>query len=128
MNFSLEQLLAFDAAAETGSFSAAARRLGKAQSVVSTAVSNLEADLGVTLFDRSGRYPQLTDEGKRLLVDAHRIIRECENLQALSGEMTTGIEPRLTLAVDDASHLPWLEPLLAEFAALLTCSPRIVRN
>lgn len=116
MNFSLEQLVAFDAAAESGSFSAAARRLGKAQSVVSTAVANLEADLGIALFDRSGRYPQLTVEGARLLVDARRIIAECENLQSLSGELASGIEHRLTLAVDDTSHLPWLEPVLAEFA------------
>jgi hypothetical protein len=45
MSLSLEQLQAF-AAAETGSFSAAARQLGKAQSVVSAAVANLEIDLG----------------------------------------------------------------------------------
>ncbi len=116
MNFSIEQLQAFDAAADTGSFSAAARRLGKAQSVISTAVANLEADLGVSLFDRSGRYPALTAEGKRLLVDARRIIEGCANLQALSGEIAAGVEHRLTLAVDDTSHLPWLEPILGAFA------------
>jgi len=116
MNFSIEQLQAFDAAADTGSFSAAARRLGKAQSVISTAVANLEADLGVSLFDRSGRYPALTAEGIRLLVDARRIIEGCANLQALSGEIAAGVEHRLTLAVDDTSHLPWLEPILGAFA------------
>lgn len=116
MNFSIEQLQAFDAAAHTGSFSAAARRLGKAQSVISTAVANLEADLGVSLFDRSGRYPALTAEGKRLLLDARHIIEACANLQALSGEIAAGVEHRLTLAVDDTSHLPWLEPILGVFA------------
>ncbi|MDP2516912.1 LysR family transcriptional regulator [Photobacterium damselae subsp. piscicida] len=45
MQFSIEQLEAFVAAAETGSFSAGARKLNKAQSVISTAIANLELDL-----------------------------------------------------------------------------------
>ncbi|WP_134928929.1 LysR family transcriptional regulator, partial [Pseudomonas protegens] len=47
MRFSLEQLQMFVQAAQTGSFSAAARKLGKTQSTVSVAIANLEADLGV---------------------------------------------------------------------------------
>lgn len=116
MNFSLDQLNAFRAAAETGSFSAAARQLGKAQSVVSTAVAHLEVDLGVTLFDRSGRYPQLTGEGERLLRNALHILDACGQLQALAGDLSLGVEARLTLAIDDESHLPWLDPLLADFS------------
>ena len=54
MNPSLEQLKTLLVAAQAGSFSAAARQLGKAQSVVSTAIANLEIDLGLELFDRSG--------------------------------------------------------------------------
>ena len=67
MNPSLEQLKILLAAAESGSFSAAARKLGKAQSVVSSAIANLEIDLGLALFDRSGRYPQLTEAGARMV-------------------------------------------------------------
>lgn len=52
MSLSLEQLQAFVATVETGSFSAAARYLGKAQSAISTAVSNLEIDLDNSLFVR----------------------------------------------------------------------------
>ena len=70
MNFSLEQLQAFVATVETGSFSAAGRRLGKAQSSVSAAVANLEIDLDNVLFTRNSRYPELTEEGKRLLAEA----------------------------------------------------------
>ena len=51
MNPSMEQLEAFVAAAAQGSFSGAARALGKAQSAVSTQISNLEIDLGVELFE-----------------------------------------------------------------------------
>ena len=50
MNLSLNNLKTFIKIADKGSFSAAARHMGKAQSAVSTAISNLELDLGVALF------------------------------------------------------------------------------
>ena len=65
---------AFVLAAELGSFSAAARRMGKAQSAISTAIANLEIDAGVELFDRQGRSPVLTEEGKTLLPHAKGIL------------------------------------------------------
>ena len=54
---SLDQLRTFIAAVDEGSFSAASRKLRRAQSVVSETVSNLEDQIGVLLFDRSGRSP-----------------------------------------------------------------------
>ncbi len=63
MAVSLDQLQAFVAAAEAGSFSGAARVLRKAQSAVSTQVANLETDLGLALFNRTGRNPILTPAG-----------------------------------------------------------------
>ena len=76
MQVSIEQLEAFAAAAEQGSFSAAGRSLGKAQSAISTQVANLEIDLGVELFDRSGRSPVLTEAGARLLPEEiARVVR-----------------------------------------------------
>ena len=60
---SLDQLRTFIAAVDEGSFSAAARRLNRVQSAVSGWVSALEEQIGVTLFDRSGRFPRLTAEG-----------------------------------------------------------------
>ncbi|WP_339011131.1 LysR family transcriptional regulator [Aeromonas popoffii] len=116
MNPSLEQLKALLAAAETGSFSAAARKLGKSQSVVSTAIANLEIDLGLALFDRSARYPVLTEAGTRIHQEASILLAQSERLQAIAGELAAGIESRLTLAIDDDSHLPWLGSLLEEFA------------
>ena len=70
---SLDQLRTFIAAADEGSFSAAGRRLRRAQSVVSQTLANLEEQLGVKLFDRSGRYPVLTDQGRALLADARAV-------------------------------------------------------
>ena len=60
--WNLEQLRTFVRVAELRSFSAVAREQRKAQSAVSNAIALFEADLGVTLFERSsGRQPRLTD-------------------------------------------------------------------
>src|SRR5260370_23226201 len=60
---SLDQLRTFSAAVDEGSFSAASRKLLRAQSVVSETISKLEEQIGLQLFDRSGRYPKLTAAG-----------------------------------------------------------------
>ncbi|MDO6498823.1 LysR family transcriptional regulator [Photobacterium sanguinicancri] len=54
-------------AIETGSISSAARKLGKKQPQVSQWVSDLEIDLGVTIFERTGNKTRLSKEGERLL-------------------------------------------------------------
>ena len=79
---SLDQLRTFIAAADEGSFSAAGRRLGRAQSVVSQTMANLESQLGVRLFERSGRYPVLTAEGRTLLADARAVIADVDSMKA----------------------------------------------
>jgi DNA-binding transcriptional LysR family regulator len=116
MNFSLEQLQAFVAAAEVGSFSGGARRLGKAQSVISTAVSNLEIDLGNSLFDRTGRYPVLTPAGERLLTEARVILERCEHFRGVAKSLGEGVESRLVLAVDELYPEQTLGSLLEEFS------------
>ncbi|HEX3066706.1 MAG TPA: LysR family transcriptional regulator, partial [Dongiaceae bacterium] len=61
---SLDHLQVFLAVAETGSFAGAARKLGRATSVVSYAIANLESQLGLTLFERKAtRRPQLSEAG-----------------------------------------------------------------
>ena len=87
---SLDQLRTFIAAAEEGSFSAAGRRLGRAQSVVSQTIGNLEAQLGVALFQRSARYPELTEQGRILLADAHAVVRVTDGLKARAKGMASG--------------------------------------
>jgi DNA-binding transcriptional LysR family regulator len=100
MKFSLEQLSAFVCAAEQGSFSAAARKLGKVQSVVSTLVSNLELELGVELFSREGRNPKLTTEGEALLPRAITILSQCDRLSASADSFVQGVEPGLCIAME----------------------------
>jgi len=97
---SLDQLRTFIAAVDEGSFSAAARKLLRAQSVVSETVSNLEDQIGVPLFDRSGRYPKLTPAGVVLLADARGIITGVDHLKARAKGMAVGLEPELSVVVD----------------------------
>ena len=97
---SLDQLRAFIASVDEGSFSAAARKLHRAQSVVSELVSNLEGQIGVTLFDRSGRYPVLTPEGAVLLADARAISSGLDFMKARAKGMASGLEPELSAVVD----------------------------
>jgi DNA-binding transcriptional LysR family regulator len=97
---SLDQLRTFIAAVDEGSFSAASRKLLRSQSVISETVSNLEEQIGVQLFDRSGRYPVLTPAGTVLLADARAIITGVDLLKARAKGMTAGLEPELSVVVD----------------------------
>jgi DNA-binding transcriptional LysR family regulator len=97
---SLDQLRTFITAVEEGSFSAAARKLRRVQSVVSHTVSSLEEQLGVTLFDRSDRYPRLTPQGLALLADARGIIEGIEGFKARAKGMAAGLEAELSVVVD----------------------------
>lgn len=96
----LDQLRVLDAVADAGSFSAAARRLGRVQSAVSQAVQALEGTLGVALFDRSGRTPKLTDAGHVILADARSALASVEALRARALSIASAVEPELSLAVD----------------------------
>lgn len=96
----LDQLRTFIAAAEQGSFSAAGRKLRRAQSVVSQTLANLELQLGVTLFDRSARYPQLTEAGRLLLLEARAVAEHMDTFKARARSVAEGLEPELSVAVD----------------------------
>jgi DNA-binding transcriptional LysR family regulator len=93
-------LRTFIAAVDEGSFSAAGRKLRRAQSVVSQTLLNLELQLGVKLFDRAGRYPQLTDEGRSLLADARAVADNVDGFKGRARAMREGLEPELTVAMD----------------------------
>jgi DNA-binding transcriptional LysR family regulator len=97
---SLEQLRALIAVAEAGSFSAAARQLDRAQSVVSYTIANLEALLGVALFERGKRKPELTAAGRAILADARRLDLLMGQLNAKAAGLQRGLEGEVSLAVD----------------------------
>lgn len=99
-NPTLDQLQVFATVAETGSFSAASRVLNRAQSVISYTIANLEAQLEVPLFERSGaRQPKLTDAGRAVLEDARRLIGDLEVMRARVKSIKQGVEAELSLAI-----------------------------
>ena len=97
---SLDQLRAFIAAVDEGSFSAGARKLHRAQSAVSELVSNLEGQIGVVLFDRSERYPKLTPAGVLLVADARSVVANVDLLKARAKGISGGLESELSAVVD----------------------------
>lgn len=114
---SLDQLRIFIAAAEAGSFSAAGRRLNRAQSVVSQTISRLEAQMGVALFARAGRYPALTEAGRLLLADARAVSVSMNALKARAHSMAAGVEPELAVAIDVMFPMSVLTQAAASFSA-----------
>jgi DNA-binding transcriptional LysR family regulator len=96
----IDQLEVFLTVAETGSFSAAAKQLGRAVSAVSYAIANLEAQLQIELFDRSGYRPELTEAGRAVLADAEIIFRRVDRLMARAEALKTQGDVELTIAVD----------------------------
>ena len=115
MRYSPEALTAFVETISCGSFSAAARRLRKSQSTISTAIAHLEADLGFALFDRSSRQPTLTEEGKRVLGYVQAILTASERLDEAAISLSGETEARLTFVLSDTLHPDVLEELMVQF-------------
>jgi len=97
----LDQIAVFLAIVETGSFAGAARKLGRATSVVSYAIANLESQLGVTLFVRAGTAkPKLTEAGRAILSDSRGLAIALDGLLAKARGLTQGLEAEVSLVVD----------------------------
>lgn len=113
----LDQLRIFLAIVDTGSFAAAGRRLNRAVSVISYGIANLEAQLGLTLFEREGtRKPQLTVAGRALLAEARAISQGIDSLRAKVKGMLDGLEAEVDLAVDVMLPAERLGMVLRTFA------------
>lgn len=110
-----EVLLAFVEAATQGSFSAAARKLGRSQSTISAAVASLEIDLNLTLFDRSSRKPGLTPAGRVVLQRAEEILAATSRLEMTASQLSQGVEAKLTVALSDTYQSDRFEASLSAF-------------
>jgi|SRR5579883_199105 len=110
----LEQLQAFLAVAETGSFQQAAQRCGVTQSAVSRQIQSLEATLKIPLFHRTAQ-AKLTIAGDRFLPRAKKICQEWLNAVQDLDDLLAGKQPELCVAAIHsicAYHLP---PVLQQF-------------
>ncbi|MGY2341529.1 LysR family transcriptional regulator [Pseudomonas sp. SDO5532_S415] len=112
---SQEVLQAFVQAATQGSFSAAARKLGRSQSTISAAVASLEIDLNLTLFDRSSRKPTLTPAGHVMLQRAEDILAATSRLEMSASQLSQGVEAKLTVALSDTYQSDRFEASLSAF-------------
>ena len=120
---SLDHLRIFIAAADEGSFSAGGRRLRRTQSVVSQTLANLEAQLGVKLFDRSSRSPVLTPQGVALLAEARAVVVGMNVFKARAKGLSDGLEPELSVVVDVMFPLEQLTCAVAAFQAEFPATP-----
>src|SRR5262245_57293922 len=97
----LDQLRVFLTVVDVGSFAGAARKLGRATSVISYSIANLEAQLGVSLFDRkSTRKPQLTNAGRTVVSEARTITNGVNGLRAKVRGLLQGLEAEVRLVLD----------------------------
>ncbi|EDL68106.1 LysR family transcriptional regulator [Vibrio campbellii] len=97
---SFDQLTAFVAVAEHGSFSQAARVVGKDRATLHHQVSDLEIDWDVTLFERKGRTPVLTEVGATLLTQAKHILYQMQSLELSCDSYSQGDIPEITICHD----------------------------
>lgn len=112
---SLDQLRAVLAVVDTGSFSAAARKFGRAQSAVSYAIAQAEQQLSVELFDRTGHKPTLTPAGRALVSDIRAIVGRADDLHARAQAVSKGIEAEIVLVIDAICSPAALARILAAF-------------
>ncbi|WP_329605445.1 LysR family transcriptional regulator [Undibacterium umbellatum] len=115
MMLSLETMKALVAVADTGSFSAAAERLGQTPSGISRSISRLEAQLGMTLMTRTTRKLELSEEGHWLLQRAKKILCDIDDTEEqLTARLSqpSGLV-RVNAATPALDHL--IAPLVAEF-------------
>jgi DNA-binding transcriptional LysR family regulator len=113
----IEQLRTLRAVASAGSFSAAARKLGRVQAAVSQSIDRLEAQLGLRLFDRSGRVPRLTQHGEAVVAAAARTLGDVEALDELVASLKRGAETTLRIVVDVMFPTDSLVAFAREFGA-----------
>lgn len=105
----------FATVVETGSFSAAARRLNMGQPAVSKAVANLEDYLGVRLLTRTTRAQHLTEAGQRYYERARMVLDDADEAEAAAREAATSIGGRLRLAAPPTYAALHILPRLSEF-------------
>ena len=99
-NVTINQLRAFVAVCDQGSFSGAARKLNRAQSAISHAIKALESAFDVQLFERNTRKATLTAAGRSLLPDARAVISRTEEMKTRAVSIAEAGVPHVSIAVD----------------------------
>ena len=106
---------AFLAVAEQASFSLAAEKLHITQPAISKRIAQLEASLGVALFDRLGRRISLTEAGRALLPVAQRILNDVRETRQVIANLSTEISGTLSIVTSHHIGLRRLPPVLKDY-------------
>lgn len=117
MNFKLRQLSGFVAAARLGSFSAAARELAMTQPAFSQMVRELEAALGLRLFERTTRRVELTEAGQRLRAMVERPLDDLDDAYRYARDMAAGRRGRIVFTSLPSVAFEFVALVLARFKA-----------
>ena len=104
--------------ADTGSFAAAARKLGLVPSALTYRIRQVEDALDVLLFDRSARQARPTEAGMELLREGARLLQEVDAVANRVRRVATGWEPELRIAVDGVISRTTLLELMEAFYAI----------
>jgi len=116
--FDWNQARAFLAAAETGSFSAAARRTGQTQPTLGRQVAALEEALGVTLIERAGRRMQLTAAGRELLPHLRAMEDSAGQVALVAAGQAQEVSGRVSVSASDMIATRVLPPIVARLAKI----------
>lgn len=112
INFDWNQVRAFLATAEKGSFSAAARVLGQTQPTVGRQVAALEATLGVVLFERVGKTLSLTGTGAELLTHVRDMADVATRISLTASGQSQTVEGQVRITASDVMSAFQLPPIL----------------
>lgn len=115
MDVTVQQLQYFDAVVTEGGFQAAADKLRRAQPSVSSAVKNLEDQLGLILLDRTGYRVALTEIGRSFHERTRVFLQELGALKTHATQLAMGEESELRVVIGDLCPLPQTLALLRRF-------------
>lgn len=127
MTIRLEEMRSFVAVADEGSFSAAARVLGRSQSVVSTHIAGMENELGFKLFVREPA-PVLTPAARELLPSARRVIAEAARFESRASALYRLPEPLLYIGIDMGLDIPPVLDLIRDFSKTFPSAKLQIEN
>ncbi len=118
MRTTLDEWEILHAVVQLGGFAPAAKQLNRSQSTISYAISRLQEQLGVKLFEQRGRKAHLTETGRVLLADAEPHLAGFHQLEQRARSLASGGQSEIRLSVDSIFPNERLFAALAEFARL----------
>lgn len=113
--FDLNEMAIFAQVVETGSFTAAAEKLGLPKSSISRKVSQLEERVGVRLLNRTTRQIRLTEMGRQYYQYCARISEQAEEADRLIHNLQAEPSGRLTISAPTGVGTPFLGELISDF-------------